>query len=423
LPSAYQADAPPAIRRPRLLNPLVVIETHPVQYHAPVYRELQSRHGIPVTAIYGSDFSVAGYRDREFGASFRWDTDLLSGHTASFLSTVAAGGARSAEGVSARGLHAALCAFQPAAILLTGYSPCFYRSAWMAAWRARCPLLLRAETTDHARNRGTARDWARTAALRFLYRSCTRLLYVGRRSHDHFQRLGIPGGKLVFSPYCVDTTAFELSEEARARHRAIARERLGIRETEYLILFSGKLTGRKAPGLLLRAVQLLPPEIRCRLTVAFLGSGELQAALEQLADDTPHASARVATRFLGFQNQTQLSPYYHAADLLVLPSLHSETWGLVVNEALHHGLPCVVSEAVGCAPDLIGPGVTGEVAATGSAESLAAAIQRALPLAGRLEIRERCRGKVSGYTVEKAAQGIAQAYWAVAECAAAGEPR
>jgi hypothetical protein len=32
---------------------------------------------------------------------------------------------------------------------------------------------------------------------------------------------------------------------------------------------------------------------------------------------------------------------------------------------------------------------------------------------GRAEIRERCRAKVSGYTVEKAAQGIAEAYRSV----------
>ena len=65
------------------------------------------------------------------------------------------------------------------------------------------------------------------------------------------------------------------------------------------------------------------------------------------------------------------------------------------------------------APDLVEPGVTGEIAATGSAESLAAGIARALPLVGRAEIREQCRDKVSGYTVQKAAQGIAEAYAAV----------
>ena len=84
---------------------LAVIETHPIQYHAPVYRVLQQQLGVPVTAIYGSDFSVAGYRDAEFGTTFAWDTDLLSGYTPLFLSRVDSGGATSAEAVSTGGLR------------------------------------------------------------------------------------------------------------------------------------------------------------------------------------------------------------------------------------------------------------------------------------------------------------------------------
>ena len=118
----------------------------------------------------------------------------------------------------------------------------------------------------------------------------------------------------------------------------------------------------------------------------------------------------IRTHFAGFQNQSRISPYYHAADLFVLPS-NSETWGLVVNEALHHGLPCVVTEAVGCAADLVEPGVTGEIAATGDADSLAAAIERAAPLMRDPAIREKCRSKISAFTVERAAAGIAKAYW------------
>jgi glycosyltransferase involved in cell wall biosynthesis len=140
--------------------------------------------------------------------------------------------------------------------------------------------------------------------------------------------------------------------------------------------------------------------------VLFLGSGELQDALQSLAQQTPVVPAH----FLGFQNQTQLSQYYHAADLLALPSVQSETWGLVVNDALHHGLPCLVSDAVGCAPDLVERGKTGEVFETGSAVSLAQAICRILPLTEHAETRANCREKVSVYTTEKAAAGIAQAF-------------
>jgi len=398
-----------AVRRADAPNPLVVIETHPIQYHAPVYRELESRLGIPVTAIYGSDFSVAGYLDNEFGTSFRWDTDLLSGYGSYFLSSVAQGGARNVDAVSARGLRIALHETSPSAVLLTGHSPAFHRRAFFEARRLRCPLILRADSTDQARERGAFVRLVRDASLRFMYRSCSRLLCIGQPAYDHFRRLGIQDAKLGFAPRCVDTAAFDLTPEGRARLRTATRTRLRVRDADYVILFSGKLSARKAPDLLLRAVRSLQPEIRDRITVAFLGSGELQATLEQIAGSSPEVRAR----YLGFQNQTHLSPYYHAADLLVLPSLHSETWGLVVNEALHHGVPCVVSEAVGCAIDLIEPGATGEIAAAGSAESLATAIEKALALVGRPEIRQRCRDKVSGYTVEKTAQGIAQAYWAV----------
>jgi glycosyltransferase involved in cell wall biosynthesis len=238
---------------------------------------------------------------------------------------------------------------------------------------------------------------------------CPRLLYVGQRSYHHFKRLGCSDEKLVFSPYCVDVSPFEPDEAARARCRPEARQSLGITEAQTVLLFSGKLSLRKGPDLLLRAIKELPPEIRQHIVMVFLGSGELRETLQELAQSSPPIQAV----FLGFQNQTLLSRYYHAADMLILPSQHSETWGLVVNEALHHGLPCVLSEGVGCALDLIEPGVTGDLFETGSARSLTSAIARAVALIGRPEIRDRCRQRVSGYTVAKAAEGLASAYWAV----------
>src|SRR5437773_6878033 len=105
---------------------LAVIETHPIQYQAPVYRYVQQELGIPVTVIYGSDFSVAGYEDPEFGVTFAWDADLLSGYTSVFLSRVANGGARSVQEVSSGGLWQALQETAPKAALIVGYSPRFH---------------------------------------------------------------------------------------------------------------------------------------------------------------------------------------------------------------------------------------------------------------------------------------------------------
>jgi len=388
-----------------MTRPLVVIETHPIQYHAPVYRELQERFGVPVAVIYQSDFSVVGYEDREFGTSFAWDTDLLSGYKSVFLSRITEIG----NEATVSSMRKAIATLEPGAVLLVGYSPGFHRLAFFEAWRSRAPLLFRGETTDHTQRRSVSHAFARSIALRVLYRTCARLLYVGQHSYQHFTRLGVPTAKLRFSPYCVDTSVFKTTEEDREDLREDAREHLHISAGDIVLLFSGKLSERKGPDLLLAAVKSLSPKSRKRIVVLFLGSGAMQPSLESFAKQCPE----LKTRFVGFQNQRQLSPYYHAADLLVLPSRHSETWGLVVNEALHHGLPCVVSDAVGCAPDLVAPGLTGEMFETGSAAGLSAALVRALGLVNRADIRNSCRNRVGGYTVAKAAEGIANAYWDV----------
>jgi glycosyltransferase involved in cell wall biosynthesis len=214
--------------------------------------------------------------------------------------------------------------------------------------------------------------------------------------------------RLVFSPYCVDATPFQADEAARARLRADARRELRVGDDERVILYSGKLSQRKGVELLPDAVRLLPPALRERVTLVFVGDGEERAALQARGASAPSVKTIVA----GFQNQTRLSPFYHAADVLTLPSRHAETWGLVVNEALHHGLPCVVSDRVGCAPDLIRPGVTGEVFEAGSAAGLAVALEHTLGRSVDIDeaARAACRRHVAGYSVDRAAAGIAQAY-------------
>ena len=391
---------------------LAVIETHPVQYHAPVYRAVV-RQGVPVTAIYGSDFSVAGYHDREFGASFAWDADLLSGYDARFLSRVADGGARDDGEVTTRGLRAALRDARPSAVLVVGYSPRFHRHAWIEAWRGGYPILFRGETSDTAHPPRPARDRLRRVALTWAYRSCARCLYIGRQSYEHLRRHGVADDRLVFSPYCVDTTPFETGDDARDRLRGPMRERLDIGPGDLAILYAGKLSDRKGVDLLVGAARALPDADRQRAVLVFLGDGERRRRLEAMAAEPP----AVRARFPGFQNQRALSAYYHAADLLVLPSRHAETWGLVVNEALHHGVPALVSTRVGCAPDLIEPGRTGATFAAGDVNDLATAMLDVARLAGSEAARRACRERVSRYSVDAAAAGIVAAYGAAATAA------
>ncbi len=397
---------------------LAVVSTHPIQYHAPVYRAVQAEFGIPVTAIYGSDFSVAGYQDREFGVELAWDMDLLSGYRSLFLSQADRGGARSVEEVTAAGLGQALRQSQAKAVLLIGYALPLYRAAFWQAQRLRLPVLFRAEVTDHARARNLLKSATRDQSLRLFYRRCAALLHIGQRSLAHFRRLGCPDKKLFFAPYCVDTAPFQTDESARQRLRTTTRAALKLDNHQHVVLFCGKLSERKGPDLLLDAIKHWPDEFRMKTALVFVGDGEMRPTLHTMAAAEP----AVETRFAGFQNQQSLSQYYHAADVLALPSRQGETWGLVVNEALHHGLPCVVSDTVGCAPDLVRAGVTGEIFHSGQSDDLSHALLRAIGIPNDQARRARCQQQVEGYTVDRAAEGIAQAYAHVTQRVRGGPP-
>ena len=243
----------------------------------------------------------------------------------------------------------------------------------------------------------------RDVALKNIYRRCEALLYVGEHSRAHYERLDVAPEDLIFSPYCVDVTPFRTTETDRTMTRDASRAEQGVEPGDFVMLFSGKLVERKDPLRIIEAARRL--DHGRRTVVMFLGSGALEQQLRAAASIDPP----VAVRFLGFRNQSELSACYHAADCLVLPSLHDETWGLVVNEALSHGLPCVVSDAVGCAPDLIEQGVTGAVFEAGDAAALAVALGRVLPLLNDPAVRARCREVVHAYSVTAAARGLAEA--------------
>ena len=96
--------------------------------------------------------------------------------------------------------------------------------------------------------------------------------------------------------------------------------------------------------------------------------------------------------FDGFLNQREIGVGFAAADALVLPSNGAETWGLVVNEAMAAGLPALVSQAAGCAPDLVVHGETGFTFPCGDVGALARLMLKVVP------VRSACRAAIPAVT-------------------------
>jgi glycosyltransferase involved in cell wall biosynthesis len=285
-----------------------------------------------------------------------------------------------------------------------GYHHPFDRAGLHWSLAQKIPQLFRAETNDYASDRSFMKRFVRDLLLRRLYRRSAAFCYIGQHSKGHYQRLGVPESRLFFSPYCVDETPFQLDDNQQfASLRADTRARMSIPENAHVLIYSGKLSERKGVDLIPKAVEALPESLRNNLHIIFLGDGTLRAHLET-------ACSGIHAHFTGFQNQFALSAFYYAADALILPSRRSETWGLVVNEAMLHGLPCLVSDRVGCQPDLVLPGLTGEVFVSNNLQSLTQALNKLLSRLPDQTMALQCRQLARLYSATAAAKGVAQAW-------------
>lgn len=136
-----------------------------------------------------------------------------------------------------------------------------------------------------------------------------------------------------------------------------------------------------------------------------VGDGEERASLEARA----RASGLSGIHFLGFRNQTELPRFYDLCDVFVLPS-HHDAWGLVINEVMNAGRAVVVTDRVGCFPDLIHEGLTGFVYPAGNIGALAGAVERLLgDPALRTSMGENSLRLIQQYSFEQDVAGLRQA--------------
>jgi glycosyltransferase involved in cell wall biosynthesis len=154
-------------------------------------------------------------------------------------------------------------------------------------------------------------------------------------------------------------------ESADAPSVSAIRKRFGDR----IVLAIGRLVYYKGFEYLIRAMS----EIDGRLLL--IGDGPLRNRLEQEA-----RAARTGDRvvFLG-KIPGSLGPFYHAADVFVLPSVaRSEAFGIVQVEAMAAGVPVVNTRIASGVPFVSLDGVTGLTVPPGDPHALAQAVNSLL---------------------------------------------
>jgi glycosyltransferase involved in cell wall biosynthesis len=379
---------------------ITFVLTHPVQYMSPLFRYITAeRPDIDLTVLYAST-PMPSQQGVGFGRSFEWDISLTDGYAHRVIAPSADGrrfDAESFTGADVGPIDDAVAATRPDVVIVPGWHSRFYLRVIAECRRLGVPVLYRGDSNLVNGRRGLLRPmWAaRTTGLLRLFDG---YLSVGTRSREYLRRFGVPEPLIVDSPHAIDNDRFARASDDHAR--TAMRHNVGAADDDYVVLFAGKFVDIKRPAdVCAAAARLAAPTL-----VVMAGDGPMMAetrvAAEQLA---------VRTKWCGFVNQADMPALLAAADCVAVPS-QSESWGLIVNEALACGTPCVVSDRVGCAPDLIRDGVSGAMYPTGDPEALAAALTRVREARRLGTIRaDSCRSAVQPYSFASAAEGMRRA--------------
>jgi glycosyltransferase involved in cell wall biosynthesis len=348
---------------------LTAVLTHPIQYYAPWFRHVEEHAPeIALTVVYATE-PTPEQQGVGFDRAFAWDVPLTDGYRSITVRTAAPGDridSRHFTGLDVPAIGRAIAGTEPDVVLIPGWHSITLVRALATCRRLAIPTLYRGDSHLQSGPAGWTRPlWS--LKTRLLLRQFDGYLSPGRRVDEYLASFGVPHYRTFRAPHAVDNDLFATSAVPYRTPdaRAEARRRCGIAVDAFVPLFVGKLVGTKHPLDVVRAAATLGD----RVSVLVAGSGPLDAVMRAEA-----ARLGVDLKAIGFVNQTELGRVYAIADCLVLPSDFAETWGLVVNEALATGLPVVVSDAVGCAPDLLRDGESGYMFPLGNVGRLAAAL-------------------------------------------------
>lgn len=381
---------------------LAILSTHPIQYHSGWFRGLAAHPDLQVHVYYCHQATPQEQARAGFGVEFEWDVPLLTGYPHSFLQNVAnpPGHGRFA-GFDTPEIKSIIRHGQYDAVLINGWH---YKSAWQAiwtCWRSKVKVMVRSDSHLHTPRSLPVRLAKSFAYPRFIPRfdAC---LAVGQWSREYFLHYGASPERIFLAPHTVDVGAMGGDADRLRSIRSELRQGWSLDRNATTFVFVGKFTETKRPMDFVRAVS---EAARQEAAVQGLMVGD--GPLRNVCEDFVH-TRHVPITFTGFLNQSQIISAYVAADALVLPSA-GETWGLVVNEAMACGRLCIVSDHVGCGPDLIEAGRTGAVFPLGDVDALVALMIGFARQPSRLAIMGvHAREKIQKYSVQTAVEGVLQ---------------
>ena len=171
------------------------------------------------------------------------------------------------------------------------------------------------------------------------------------------------------------------------------KEELKIKE-EKVILSVGQFIYRKGYDILLKACKDLDENIG-----VYIIGGKATEEYKQLINTLGLKNIN----FLEFEKKEVLYKYYKAADLFILPT-REDIWGLVINEAMAHGLPVITTKKCVAGMELVIKGVNGEIVEVEDFTEMRLAIENILYSKEIKELQKSSLSIIKKYTIEEMAK-------------------
>lgn len=241
------------------------------------------------------------------------------------------------------GMLSAIQRFKPDVVNITGY---YDLAFWVVLFYCKLngiKTILSNESTagDHQRKGFKEKLKA------FFVRQFDGFFNFGTLSAKYMTELGARPHQLLVNKNCVDNQSIR----SIYKNAYLNREQSQINQNlhRHNFIFVGRLIPFKNLPVLMEAFQEALAQTKARnWGLILLGDGEQKVELEKIVSENGFKQIS----FLPSVGWKEVPTYLALADVLVLPS-YSEPWGLVVNEAMACGMPVIVSERCGCAPDLV----------------------------------------------------------------------
>lgn len=211
---------------------------------------------------------------------------------------------------------------------------------WRASQKNNVPLVIDVHGDffgDAWRRQHRIRRFFFLRLAKFLLTKATLIRVVNPEIKDDVQRIeGVAAGSVYFLPVPVAVDRFKQCDAEFVK--SIKEENNG----SPLLLFVGRLVKEKGVQYLIEALKVLKGE-SANVKLLIVGEGPYRSTLEKCVQDK---TLEDSVRFTGEVSSKAMPNYYHACDIVVLPSLH-ESWGRVIIEAAMAKKPIVAHETVG----------------------------------------------------------------------------